>query len=231
MNSKNIVQAFTVLLLVCILADAQVVRQQGTSEDAEHLRRMLANQPDYTAVPWHFFKNEAGIVGGEGSKVVKMGNRLAEVIANTILIYEPGKPTIKVFPKRKEYAEVTIERKDDFAIPPNDLVRPEGIASRSDVVFKSAGTEKVGEYTCVKIEVSHKDEKLTGVKLLFWVAPELKNLVIQSETSVGGVSYVTLLGDVSLVVNEELFRVPADHKKVSEPDRMKEVEEKLRKPH
>jgi hypothetical protein len=182
-------------------------------------------------VPWHFFKNEAGLAGGRGDTVAKMGNKLVEVTANTILIYEPGTPTIKVFPKRKEYAEVTVERKDDFAVPPEDIANLAGIAKRVDVVFKSAGTEKVGEYTCVKIEVSHKDEKLKGVKLLFWVAPGLKNLVIQSETSVGRVSYGTLLTDVSLVVNEELFRVPADYKKVAEPDRMKGAGDKIRKPH
>jgi hypothetical protein len=176
MNIKNIAQAFTVSLVVCILAGAQVVRQQSTSEDPESLRQMLANQPNYTAVPWHFFKNEAGLAGGRGDTVAKMGNKLAEVTASTILIYEPGAPTIKVFPKRKEYAEVTVERKDDFAVPPEDIANPEGLAKRGDVVFKSAGTEKVGEYTCLKIEVVHKDEKFKGVKLLFWVTPELKNL-------------------------------------------------------
>jgi len=117
MSIKNIVQAFTVSLVVCILADAQVVRQQSTPEGPESLRQRLANQPNYTAVQWNFFRNPAGTVGGLGSKIAKRGNKLAEVTANTILIHEPGKPTIKVFPKRKEYAEVTVERKDDFAVP------------------------------------------------------------------------------------------------------------------
>lgn len=221
MNIKNIARAFTVSLAVCMLADAQVVRRRGTSEDPESLRRMLANQPDHTAVRWDFFSVGGGMVGSK-HKVVKMGDKLAEVGERAIIIREPGKPTIKVFPQSKEYAEVTAEKKDDSGAPPEELTDPEKVAGRDDAVFRSAGVEKVEGYTCLKIEVSPKDKKVKGVKLMFWVAPKLKNLVIQSEVSVtrpqeGQVKYTTLLQDISLAVNEELFRVPAGYKKVSEP--------------
>lgn len=235
MKIKNIVRAFTASLVVCTLAGAQVVRQQSTSEDPESLRRMLANQPDHTAVRWDFLSIGDATGGAAKGKMVKMGDKLAEVWEHVIIIREPGKPTIKVFPESKEYAEVTAEEKDDYGAPPEELTNPEKVARRDDAVFRSAGVEEVGGYTCLKIEVSPKDKKLKGVKLLFWVAPTLKNLVIQSEVSVtrpqeGQVKYTTLLQDISLVVNEELFRVPPGYKKVSEPSPLKGARDKIREP-
>jgi hypothetical protein len=149
-------------------------------------------------------------------KVAKMGNRLAQISDEAILIREPGKPTLIVFPKRREYVERLVEKKDEFD-PPEELINPELLAKRTDVILKSAGVEKVDEHTCLKIEVTPKNEKYKQVKLMFWVVPSLKNLVIQVELSVGRTRHLWTLEDISLVVNEELFRVPANYKKVVEP--------------
>jgi hypothetical protein len=196
---------------------------------------MLANQPDHTAEQWGFYFTGGAMLGSNEGKRVKMGDKLAEVWKHVIIIREPGKPTIKVFPKSKEYAEVTDEKKDDSIAPPESLTNPEKVARRDDAVFRSAGVEEVDGYTCLKIEVSPKDEKIKGVKVLFWVAPTLKNLVIKSEVSVtrpqgGEVKYTTRLEDISLAVNEELFRVPPGYKKVSEPTPLKGARDKIRKP-
>lgn len=208
MNINNIVQAFTVSLLICILANAQAVNQQSLLEDPESLRQILANQPDYTAMQQVFFTE--GLVGfSVKSKVAKMGNRRVEVTEDATFITEPGKPTVKVFPKRKEYAEILIQEKDDLTVSLEEL------ASRSDVVFKSLGMEKPGQHSRIKIEVSYKAEKLKEIKFVFWAAPELKNLVIRSATFVGGQSkFLTRLEEISLSVNEELFRIPRVYKKV-----------------
>src|SRR6185369_3010405 len=109
MNVKNIIQAITVSLQICVLANAQVVRQQTPSEDPESLRQMLATQPDYTAMQQFLFSEGFGGFGAK-SKVAKMGNRQVEVTDETVFINEPGKPTIKVFPKRKEYSELPLEK-------------------------------------------------------------------------------------------------------------------------
>jgi hypothetical protein len=221
---KHLIQALMVSFLICVPANAQVARQQTASEDPESLRQMLANQPDYTAMQQFLFSEGFGGFGAK-SKVAKMGNRQVEVTDDTVFINEPGKPTIKVFPKRKEYSELPLEKNDDFS------VSPEEIARRSDVVFKSLGTETVGRYPCLKIEASYKDEKLKEMKFVFWAAPQLKNLVIKSEVSLGErVKFLTLLEDVSLGVNEKLFRIPPDYRKVIEPDYMKRLEENIRKP-
>ena len=221
---KRLVQASIVSFLICAPANAQVARQQTPSEDPESLRQMLANQPDYTAMQQFLFSEGFGGFGAK-SKVAQMGNRQVEVTDDTVFINEPGKPTIKVFPKRKEYSELPLEKNDDFS------VSPEEIARRSDVVFKSLGTETVGRYLCLKIEASYKDEKLKEMKFVFWAAPQLKNLVIKSATSLGErVKFLTLLEDVSLGVNEKLFLIPPDYKKVIEPDYTKRLEENIRKP-
>jgi hypothetical protein len=185
---------------------------------------MLANQPDYTALMQFLFSEDSGGTG-EKVKVAKRGDRRAEIREETIIINEPGKPTIKVYPQRKEYAEIPDKEGRDFAVSPEEL------AKRNDVVFRSQGTEKVGKYTCLKIEVSYQDEQLKGIKFLFWAAPELKNPVIRSDISLGSeVKFFTELEDVTLSVNEELFRIPADYKKVAELDYMKELEKNIRKP-
>ena len=222
MNIQNIVQAFTVSLLIFILANAQAANQQSNSEDSESLRQILANQPNYTAMQQFFYTE--GLVGfGVKSKVAKMGNRQVDVIEDTIYISEPGKPTIKVFPKRKEYAEIPVGKKDDLPISPEEL------AGRSDVVFKSLGIEKLGEYRAIKIEASYNDEKLKQIKYLFWAAPELKNLVIRSATLVDEQSkYFSRLEEISLSVDEELFRIPPGCKKVTEP--IERLEKNIRKP-
>jgi len=80
------------------------------------------------------------------------------------------------------------------------------------------GREKVGQYTCIKIEASYNDQKLKEMRFVFWMAPELKNLVIKSATSLGErVKLLTLLEDISLSVDEKLFRIPRGYKKVIEP--------------
>jgi hypothetical protein len=185
---------------------------------------MLANQPDYTAMQRFVFSEGFGGFGAN-SKVVKMGTRHAKVTEDTIFISEAGKPLIKIFPKRKEYSELQLPETGDFAVSPEDL------AKRTDTIIESRGTEKVAEYTCLKIEVSYRDEKLKEMKFLFWAAPALKNLVIKSETSVGRqVKFFMVLEDVSLDVNEDVFRIPSTYKKVVEPDYLKQLEDGIRKP-
>lgn len=203
---------------------APTVSRTTVSEDAESLRRMLANQPDHTARQKFFFSEGFGGFGAE-SKVVKLGERRVEVIEDTIFIKEPSKPTIKVYPQRREYSELQPLGSGKFAFSPEELVK------RNDVSFKSVGTETVGKYSCIKIEVRYKEKKLKVAQFLFWTSPELKNLIIKSEITLGQhVKFLTLLEDVSFSVDEELFRIPAGYKKVVEPDYLKELQERLLKP-
>lgn len=219
MKRRFIITAF-ILPFLFMPTHAQTV---SVADDPESLREMLAKQPDYTATQQFLFSEGFGGFG-VASKIAKLGSREAEIREDTVFINEPGKSTIKVFPKRKEYAEMPVEKNDDFAVSTEEL------AKRNDVIFKSPGTEKVGKYTCIKIEITYKDEKLNDMKFLFWVAPELKNLVIRSEISLGPqVKFSTLLEDISFEVDASIFQIPAGYKKVVEPDNMKDLEKKIRK--
>ncbi|HUS12559.1 MAG TPA: DUF4412 domain-containing protein [Pyrinomonadaceae bacterium] len=221
MNRRNLISCFVILVFLCGCATAQTT---ASSEDADSLRMMLSNQPDYTATQRFVFSEGFGGFGAN-SKVAKMGKRHAEITEDTIFINEPGKPLIKIFPKRKQYSELQLPKTDEVAVSPEELAR------QVNTTFRSLGTERIAEYTCIKIEVVYKDEKLNEIKYLFWAAPALKNLVIQSETSLGPrVKFLMLLENVSLGVNEELFRIPAGYKKVAEPDYFKQLEEDIRKP-
>jgi hypothetical protein len=221
MNRRNLISCFVVSVFLGVFASAQTTRP---SEDPDSLRKMLSNQPDYTAIQRFAFSEGFGGFGAR-SKVAKMGTRHAEITEDTVFINEPGKPLVKIFPKRKEYSELQLPKTGEFAVSPEEL------AKRIDTTFRSLGTEKIAEYTCIKIEVVYNDEKLKEMKFLFWVAPALQNLVIQSETSLGPrVKFLMLLENVSLGVNEELFRIPASYKKVAEPDYFKGLEEGIRKP-
>lgn len=119
-------QKLTVPLIsvfLCVCASAQTPR-----EDSQPLREMLTTQPDYTAIQRFTFSEGSGGFGAN-SKVVKRGNRQAAVTGDTIYINEPGKPLIKVFPKRKEWSELKLDD-SDFAFT------PEALAKRDDTIFK-----------------------------------------------------------------------------------------------
>ena len=103
---KEIIIAAFLLPFLFVLANAQTV---SVADDPESLRQMLAKQPDYTATQQFLFSEGFGGFGAK-SKVAKTGNREAEIREDAIFISEPGKPTIKVFPKRKEYAEMRVEK-------------------------------------------------------------------------------------------------------------------------
>lgn len=227
MRIRNVMLAL-IILWTCSAINAQVGRQPNVSESPANLRQMLASRPDYTAVMQFSFSEGFGGFGAT-SKVAKMGDRFREEMDDRILITEPGKPTITIFPKRKEYAERPAEKEEnDFAVSPQEL------AKRNDVSFKYLGTEKIGSYNCIKIEVTYNDEKLKGMNFVFYVAPELRNLIIKEEASLGEkVKMVTLLNDVAFNVSEDLFRVPVGYKKVvieSPRERLEKMRRKLKTP-
>jgi hypothetical protein len=223
-KTKGIIAAWVIALVACALIEGQTNIKPPVPEDPESLRQVLAHQPDYTAMQ-HFFFSEGFGGFGANSRVTQIGNRHVEVTDDTIFIREPGKATIKLFPKRKEFAEVAEEQDEKFAVTPEEL------AGRDDVTITSLGAGKVGRYDCVKIEVIYKDERLKDLRFVFWSAPALRNLIIKTETSLGPrVKFLILLDEVSLSVNKNLLRIPRNYKKIVEPDYSKELQ-KIFKPH
>lgn len=205
----------TISILVLLASSQLAVSGQSkiASADDTRIREMLATQPDYTAVQQFGFIEPKGGFGAT-SKVARLGRRFREENENTIFISEPGKPTIKIYPKRREFAEVYLDNEDakntDFAVTPEEQ------AKRKDVTFKIIGNKRFGKSYCREIEATYKDQGKKFFRLVFCVAPEFKNLVVITQSFTGPVTMTTALTNVSLGASEELFRVPVDFKKIQE---------------
>lgn len=211
MKIEKFIVAVIVSLTISTVAEAQAANRPSAPENPEALRQVLANQPDYVAARQFIFSEGFGGFGAN-SKVAKLGRRRREETDDTVFINESGKPTVKVYPKRKEYSEQPVEADGDSQFS------PEGLAGRDDVNFKLLGREKVGGYDCLKIEVTYKDERLREMVFVFYAAPALRNLVIREEISLGEqVKFITQLSGVSFNVPGKLFAIPAGYKKVVEP--------------
>ena len=201
-----------VLVFAGLLTPATFGQTRTTEPvDDSQIRQMLINQPDYAAILKFALVEVKGGFGAT-SKVAKLGRRLREENDDSIFIKESGKPTIKIYPKRRELAEIPAEAKGDeeFAVTPEEL------AKRPDVDFKFIGTEKIGAYDCRKIEAGYRVERLRELKFVFCLANGLHNLVIFEQASFGKVTMTKILSNVSLSVSPELFRIPAGYKRVVE---------------
>jgi hypothetical protein len=222
MRTGEVIMALIGFLALCVCAGAQVSNQTGLAGDSETLRRILVNQPDYTALRQFLF-SEGGGGFGAGGRVARLGDRHREESDDRIFINEPGKPSVKIYPKRREYSEQPVEDKDIFQFSPHEL------AKRNDVILKLLGKGKVGGYDCLKIQVTYTDEKLKGMVFVFYAAPALRNLVVREEISLGEqVKFVTQLSNVSFNVSERLFVIPAGYKKIVEPSPKEETDDLLR---
>jgi len=215
MNTKIVGLASILILitLICLIR-TPVPAQQSQQTDgysSVDLRQMLAVQPDYTGIQHFIFSEGFGVFGGD-SKVARLGNRMREEDENQIIIHERGKPSIRIIPGKRQYSEFTVDVHEGFAVEPEDL------AKRDDVTFKLAGTDQVNGMKVLKVEAVYKDKKLEPIKITFYIAPELKNLVVRQEVNLGDkVGMITVLQEISLNVDKKLFEIPPGYKKVEDP--------------
>jgi hypothetical protein len=196
--------------------------------DSAALRRALATQPDHSATVTTVMYASDHAFGGK-SKVARLGKRRFEDNGSAVFISEAGKPTIKVYHDRKQYAEVAPDE------GPASEFEPEALAAREDVTFKLLGKEKVGEYETLEIEATVPLGKQKELRAVFYAAPGLKNLVVKEEYFAGAQPLVmSFLEGVTLEVSEKLFVVPRGYAKVVEKtspaDPATELLEELRKP-
>lgn len=207
-----------------VAATAAASRPQ---DDSAALRRMLAAQPDHRAAKTTIMFAGDHAFGGK-SRIAKLGERHVEDNGSTLFLREAGKPTVKIYHDRRQYAELPPEETHDFAFG------PEGLAARDGVTFRLSGKEKVGRYDTLKIEASYPVGNQKELRVVFYAAPALKNLVVREEYYAGQYPItVSFLEDVSLDVPEELFAVPRGYARVVEKaqgDPAGELLERLRTP-
>jgi hypothetical protein len=202
-------------------------RAAAAHADEAALRRALAEQPDYTAV-LHFFFDEGFGGFGATSRVARLGRRTRDEDESYVFLHEPGRPTVRLDPARREYAEMP-EDEEGKGGP----VTPEAMAASGDVTFRALGETKVGAYACRRIEVRYRDARLKGMRHVFCVAPSLKNLIVFQRTFLPPVTMTRVLSDVSLGAPAELFRVPEGYAKVtakSPEAEMKEMLDRIKPP-
>ena len=171
MTRNNYKQWQVVTVILFVLAPFVSQQPKAQAFDNSQIRQMLMNQPDFAAFQQFGFIEPKGGFGAT-SKVAKLGARFREEDEDRILIRELGKRTIKIYPKRREFAEISTE--DEVKEDEDFATTPEGLAKRSDVVFKLLGTDKIGAYECQKVEATYKDDRLKDLKFIFCLAPTLR---------------------------------------------------------
>jgi hypothetical protein len=201
-------------VLVTFLLGMNVIAQQVhpiSEPSPATLRQMLIAQPNYSASQRFLFSEGFGGFGAK-SQVAKLRGRFREETEDQIIIHEHGKPSIRIMPKKREYSEFTVAKPEEFATEPEDL------AKKDDVTFKLSGIEELYGHKVFKVEAMYADKKLESIKMTFYIAPGLKNLVVKREIKLGDkVAMITVLEDVSLDVSEKMFEIPVGYKKVRDP--------------
>src|SRR5262245_23321020 len=208
------------LLFLCVSGQTRRSPPQTESQ----IRQLLLSQPDYTATQQFGFIEARGGFGAT-SKVAKLGSRYREEDDDRILIREPGKPTIRIYPKRREFSEMS-EADSDSASESFPLT-PEQLARSQVANFRLSGRKRVGRYECQNIEVTYRDARLKDLKFVFCSAPALKNLIVFKQTFLGAVTMTTVLTNVSLAVSDHLFRIPTGYKRVNEKDYEEQLKDLL----
>jgi hypothetical protein len=115
-------------------------------------------------------------------------------------------------PKRQEYSEFVVKMARPLSIEPEEL------AGRDDVTLTLVGADQLDRRRVLKIEARYADTTLASTKMTFYLAPELKNLIVRREVDLDGkVQMVTALENVSFDGSIELFEVPVGYKRVEDP--------------
>jgi len=145
----------------------------------------------------------------------------SQVASKTIAYVERPEGKFVLLPDEKIYAEVT----PDTTLPtngdPDALERsPEGLlhADTGNTSYQKLGKEAIGQRGTDKYRVVVNAASAANVSVsetLIWIDEALK-MPIKSETkSADGTSVLMELSDISLEVDNVLFQIPKDYRKVT----------------
>ena len=179
-------------------------------------RDLILNQPDFMADLQFFVAHR---VSGHGFalRLVRKGNRYREESQFWIFIGELGKPSARIFPETKTYDDYVPAHGGSLENPP---INPAAVAQESDVTFTALGTIALDGHHCVKVEGRRKDKPDT---YYFYVARDLKNLIIATQLTQPNRNTVQKLTNISLEVPDSLVQIPPDYKPI-EHDRWTKLE-------
>jgi outer membrane lipoprotein-sorting protein len=148
----------------------------------------------------------------------------SQVASKTIAYLERPEGKFVLLPDEKIWAEVTPDTNLPTSQDPEALERsPEGLlhADTGNTSYQRLGKEAIGQRGADKYRVVVNGSSAANVSVsetLIWIDEALK-MPIKSETkSADGTRVLMELSDISLAVDNVLFQIPKDYRKVTFPE-------------
>jgi hypothetical protein len=234
----RMILALIIVSITSTPACNQNLSAQDSSTKSDLVTAMLeifGNQPDYTADLSIVIASPIRMKMARKEGKVRMewlnsgnsasGKNKASEYYRTIVINRPNEPSIAFDPQQKTYCEMP----DESRPPTPEMLQllKEAMKGKDGfkVKLKNLGTETLDGHETVKMEIILKSDKPSQSDkggLFFYIAKDLKNLVIKMEvtelyedqpTPLGqGWSYT--LSNITLDVPDDLFKMPVGYKKV-----------------
>lgn len=217
---KSIGQILCALLLafnLCACAQAQdattSVAASERASDAADPREWLAKQPDFVAEEIYFStekRGEMGFVSGHQLlfKKAKQGEYYRSDTGFVVIYFDAENRTFDFNPKSKKWEEqpersANKEWYDGAENPPY-------FAGKQGVKYEILGTEKVAEHDCLKIKATKEGAPPKGEDeeeaVYFYVAKEMRNLVIATRIFLPRRRTSYVLRNISFNVPDKLFK-------------------------
>jgi WG containing repeat len=197
--------------------EEEVLTPLTDEEKALNPKNLIWRQPDFVA-DLNFFIGEG--FGGHGGayRLVRKGNRYRQESEFWVYVGEDDKSSVQLFPITRSYDDFKPVRSGSIDSIP---INPRALALEKDVTFTALGTRTVDGHYCLKVEAVRQSKPDT--RYYFYIARDLKNLVIVAQVITPRRGGVQRLSNISFNVYDSLVQIPADYK-TKEHDRWTKVE-------
>ena len=185
-------------------------------EKNRNYRKLVANQPDFTA-EMSYFRSHYVSGSGFAYKLTRKGNRFRKESQFWIFVGETGKSRFKLNPD-KSYNQEEI---DNEAPGGGSDFNPKFLASEPESIFTPLGKITIDGHDCIKIAVKRKDAAAREEELYLYAALDLQNLIIVAQMRDSNSTLVQRLDKISLDVSDALVQIPSDYTKATTVKRPK----------
>lgn len=205
---KMMCRLFT-LTLVLVASPPNVIRPQAKVE----ARDLLTRQPDFMAEETiDDFESAIGSGFSAVTEVAKKGDTYRASNSAFIFFFRPNRPYLRLFRKNKTYEEINLTemQRSTWHSYANHV---EIFAKQGGVNFEIVGATRIDGRECIKIKATPKDNSANSEEALyFYVAKDLRHLVVRTELVTPNRRTVWSLKNISFDVPAELFEIPRDYK-------------------
>lgn len=190
----------------------QTSKSQIKQANQRHLRELLANQPDFVADEILFSAEKRGSLGfASGHRLVFKRAKKDEYYrldTGVVIVYtDAGNRSFKYDARRKKLElDTEPDAKEDWYEGANN---PSFFSKKQGVKFEVVGTEKIQEHECTKIRATKEGAVVKNgetEEVYFYVAKDLKNLVLATEILLPNRRTSYVLTNISFDVPATLFK-------------------------